>query len=238
MKTNFVKFQWLIILVIGLFMASCSENNDTTEDATADAYAEEVITRTQDGAKMGRGGCYELVFPISLAFPDSTVVVIDSYETLKASLVEWRKNNPKVSSKPSIAFPFSVINESGEIITVENETQQAELRAACGKPGPHNGGGHNGGGHNGGGHNGGQGKHCFEINFPYSVSLPDSTIVTLTTSADKALLHSAIKDFKAANPGVKVHPELVFPISVTLEDGTVTTVNSKDELKAIKDACN
>jgi|JI7StandDraft_1071085.scaffolds.fasta_scaffold01618_14 hypothetical protein len=223
MKTQILKFQWLLILVAGLFITSCSDSTDTGDDASAEAYAEEVVTRTLEGANLGKAGCYELVFPVTLSFPDATTAEIASVEALKEALKTWRKENPRVRTRPSLAFPYSVINDGGEVILVENETQQRELRVACGKEF--------------GGHDRDKHKSCFKINFPFSVMLPDSTVITLNAKEDRKVLHDAIKAFKAANPGVKVKPEVVFPISVTMEDGTVVTVNTKEELKALKESC-
>ncbi len=228
MKTHLVKFQWLMILLMGMFMASCNDNSDSTDDATAESYAEETVFRTQEAVNMGRFGCYELVFPVTLSFSDGTNVEVDSYDALKEAVKAWRQANPKVKTRPSIAFPYDVIDSEGAIITVTDLAKQKELRIACGKDffGNHGPNGHND-----------RPKLCFRPTFPFSVSLPDGTIITLNSKDDKKVLHDAVKAYMAANPGVKVHPELVFPITVQLEDGTLVTVNSKEELKALKDSC-
>lgn len=228
MKTNFVKFHWLSIMVIGLFLTSCTENSETSDEASAESYAEETVFRTQESTNMGRFGCYELVFPVNLSFPDGSSVEVDSYETLKSAVKEWRGENPKVRIRPAIAFPYDIINSDGELITVDDQAEQKELRMACGKDffGNHNPMGHND-----------RPKLCFRPTFPFSVAFPDGTIFTLNTKEDKSKLHDAIKAYVAANPGERVRPKLVFPTTVKLEDGTLITVNSKEELKALKDSC-
>jgi hypothetical protein len=223
MKSQNFKFQWLLILVVGLFITSCTDTNDLGDDASAEAYAEEVVTRTLESSNLGKAGCYELVFPVTVSFPDATTVDIASVEALKEALKSWRKDNPRVRTRPSLAFPYSVINASGEVILVETEADQRELRIACGREF--------------GGHDKDKHKSCFKINFPFSVMLPDSTVINLNAKEDRKVLHDAIKAYKKANPGVRVKPELVFPISVTMEDGTVVTVNTKEELKALKESC-
>ncbi|MFN8339582.1 MAG: hypothetical protein U0T36_11250 [Saprospiraceae bacterium] len=241
MKTRFLNFPWMMIFVIGLFITSCTDSTDVngvaTDTTDTESYAEEVVTRTVEGGALGKNGCYELVFPVTLVFADSTTVSVDSYEALKTAVKEWRTNNPDVKGKPSLAFPYDVINEAGEVITVTDATVQKELRALCGKnPNGGHGNGGNGGNDGNGGH--GHGPSCFTINYPFSVSLPDSTIITLNSKDDQSTLRDAIKEYKKNNPGVKVHPELVFPITVTMSDGTVVTVNTKEELKALKDSCD
>lgn len=238
MKTRILNFPLMMIFVLGLFITSCTDSADvssaTTDTTDTESYAEEVVTRTVVGGALGKNGCYELVFPVTLVFADSTTVSVDSYEALKTAVKEWRTNNPDVKGKPSLAFPYDVINEAGEVISVTDATVQKELRALCGKN-PNGGNGHGGNGHGGNGH--GNGHSCFTINYPFSVSLPDSTIITLNSKADQETLRAAVKEYKKNNPGVRVHPELVFPITVTMSDGTVVTINTREELKALKDSC-
>lgn len=228
MKTLFLNFGFFLVLGLGLFVTSCADSSDATDDTTAEEYAEEVIFRTQESINLGRLGCYELVFPVTVSFPDGSTATVNSYDELKTSLIAWRKDNPRVRTKPTFAFPYDVINSDGEVITVLDEAQQRALRIACGKDrfgeGPK-------------GHHG-KGKLCFTINFPFSVALPDSTIVTLNAKEDRKLLHEAVRKFRAENPGVRVHPTLVYPISVTMEDGTIVTVLSAEELRNLKNSCD
>ncbi|MBC7884668.1 MAG: hypothetical protein H7X99_04295 [Saprospiraceae bacterium] len=228
MKTNLVKFQWLFILALGLFGTSCSDTSDSIDDATAETYAEETVFRTQEAANLGRFGCYELVFPVTVAFPDGSTAEADSYEALKLVVKNWRKDNPRVRIRPSFAFPYEVINKDGEVITVEDATQQKELRIACGKDffGTHGPAGHND-----------RPKLCFRPAFPFSIELPDGTIVTLNSKEDKRKLQLAIREWKKNNPDSTEKPELVFPLSVILEDRTTVIVNSKEELLALKESC-
>lgn len=228
MKSYLLKIQILLLLFVGMMITSCTDNNESINDATAESYAEETVFRSQESGNLGRFGCYELVFPVTLTFADASTQEIASYEELKAAVKEWRKSNPKVKTRPRIAFPYEVINADGEVITVDSEEAQRTLRQAC----PKNFFGNNGPkGHDG------RPKLCFKINFPYSVTLPDGTLITLNAKEDRKLLRDAIKAFKEANMGVRFRPVLVFPISVTMEDGTVVTVESKEALKALKESC-
>lgn len=228
MKSYLLKIQFLCLLMIGMMVTSCTDNNESIDDATAEAYAEETVFRTQESVNMGRFGCYELVFPITLNFSDATTKEIASYEELRAAVKEWRKANPRVKTRPSIAFPYEVITAEGEVITVDDAIEQRELRQACGKDFFGNNGpkGHNN-----------RPKLCFKINFPFSVTLPDNTVITLNSREDRKVLRDAVRAYREANPGVRFRPLLVYPINVTMEDGTVVTVNSKEELKALKDSC-
>jgi len=228
MKTYLLNFRFLFVLVLGLSLGSCSDSSDVADEASAETYAEETVFRTQESANLGRFGCYELVFPVTLNFSDGTSVVVDSYESLKAAAKEWRKANPRVRTRPMLAFPYDIINDEGEIISVTDEAVQRELRLACRKDFFANNGPH--------GHNN-RPKMCFHPVFPFSVLIPDGTIVTLNAKEDRRLLRDAIKTWRENNPDSTERPELVFPVDVILEDGTTVTVNSKEELKALKESC-
>jgi hypothetical protein len=122
-------------------------------------------------------------------------------------------------------FPISVISQDGELITVEDETELRELRADCaGTFGNH--------GHHG---HGQHGLSCFEIQFPITVAFPDSTTAE---AANRQELHGLIHTWRQNNPGVQGRPEIVFPITVKMtEDGTLVTVNSREELRELKENC-
>ncbi|MFZ1749604.1 MAG: hypothetical protein WAU01_05410 [Saprospiraceae bacterium] len=228
MKTNLLNFRWLFILIFGTFIIACTESSDSATEAAADEYAEETVFRTQESTNLGRFGCYELVFPITMTFADASTVEVASYDDLKAAVKAWRINNPDVKTRPAIALPYEVINADGEVTTVETVEAQRELRIACAKDffSSHGPKGHNG-----------RGKLCFNIEYPFTVMIAEGNTVTLTTADDRTTLHEAVKAYKKANPTVRTKPTLVFPVTVAKEDGTKVTVNSKDELKALKDSC-
>jgi hypothetical protein len=226
MKTNLLKFQWLFILVMGLFIVSCSDSSNSATDA--ESYAEETVFRTQESTNLGRFGCYELVFPVTFNFPDGTTANVDSYNGLKTLIKEWRNDNPKVRTRPSLALPYSVINAAGEVITVETVEQQKELKIACAKDFFNN--------HDPKGHND-RPKLCFRIQLPFSLTLPNGTIMEITSKDDLKRLHAAIKEWRKNHPDSKVRPTLVFPVTVKMEDGSLVVVNSKEELKALKESC-
>src|SRR5690606_26274349 len=116
-------------------------------------------------------------------------------------------------------LPFDVINEDGEIITIENREQMARLRMECRRNFYEN--------HGPNGHND-RGKFCFRLQYPISIEYPDGNVETYITRLD---LRLALRAWRRDNPGLDVRPVLAFPVNVIMEDGTVVTVNSKEELK-------
>ncbi|HJW28804.1 MAG TPA: hypothetical protein VJ508_06080 [Saprospiraceae bacterium] len=233
----------LLLFGLGLFIA-CQKEDSASSDVENFVLKSASAIDSRCGA--GIAGCYELVFPVTLQFADSSQVSVNSYDELKQAIRDWYVANnahPRPMNLPTIVFPFQVVNEAGEIITVENQEQLTALIALCRPIGP-GGGGHDSLGHGGpGGHHGhhGGGGHdsivgpCFIVNFPLTVSFPDSSQVTVNSPQE---LKEAIRTWNQNNPGTHhVRPGFVFPITVTLRDGTQVVVNSKEELAAIKEGC-
>lgn len=225
---------------------------------TAENFVMQSTIGIDDQCGAGRAGCYELVFPVTLQFADSTTAIVNSYDEMKQAMRDWFDANGggpgngggmgngghhggghhggSGLGRPIIVMPFQVINEAGEIITIETPEQLAEIRALCNPGGGDmdttgHGGGHGGPGN---GHGGPGSGPCFTPNFPLSIMFPDSSVVLLNSPEE---MKAAIIAYHQANPGQHVRPEFVFPITVTLADGTVVTVNSRDELRALKQAC-
>ena len=228
MKMYLLNFRWLFILILGLGLGSCSESSDVAEETEAETYAEETVFRTQESANLGRFGCYELVFPVTVSFSDGSTVEVDSYITLKEAVKAWRKDNPRVRTRPTLAFPYEIINDEGEIISVTDINVQRSLRLECRKDFFENNGPH--------GHNH-RPKICFLPAFPFSVLIPDGTVITLNAKEDRKVLHNAIRTWKLNNPDATARPELIFPLDVLLEDGTTVTVASKEALRLLKESC-
>ena len=76
---------WLVVIGMIALLSACNKN-DTTE-AEVETYVEETVYRIQETGNMGKFGCYELSFPITLTYTDGSVSEeINSYEELKQVL--------------------------------------------------------------------------------------------------------------------------------------------------------
>ncbi len=215
---------FLLLALAGLF-PSC-QKEDTLSDV--ENFVLQCTNDIEERTGTGLAGCYELVFPVTIQFADSTTAEVGDYDELKQAIREWFLANggrPRPWNRPTLVLPIQVINEAGEVITVETPEELKELRALC-NPGHGHGG-------PGGGHHGGGGP-CFTLAFPITLAFPDSTQVTVNSKEE---FRVAIKTWNDNNPGKHVHPQFVFPITVTLRDGTLVTVNSKEELRALKEDC-
>jgi hypothetical protein len=79
----------------------------------------------------------------------------------------------------------------------------------------------------------GRRRSCFKIVFPFSVTMPDDTVITLESRADKVL----IRTWYQTHPGSTEKPELIFPIEIEYQDGTVATINSTEEYVQAREEC-
>lgn len=126
------KFSLVLVLALSTFLTSCdSEEDSLTVDGVVEDYVDEVIFRMEESGSFGRFGCFELVFPISLEFPDGTTASIEDYDGLRTAIQEWKEANPDAEEKPSLVFPIDVLSEEGELITVTNQEELRALKQEC-----------------------------------------------------------------------------------------------------------
>lgn len=241
MVKRFVKFSWLFLIGLLPLISACTKETTSTNDAVTN-YVEDAVLELRDSTNVGPEHCYELVFPITIQFPDSMTTQVDSFGQLKTALRDWKEANPDNNERPTLVYPISIINQDGEVVTVANAEELKALRDACPFPGFEHGGHHGShgprGGHGGGsGHSGGSGNGgcmCFQLVFPISIAFPDDTTQEV---ADQRAFHDAVKAWHMANPDIGGRPELVFPLTVKLADGTTQQVADAAALRALKESC-
>lgn len=234
MKKAFFSTLPLAALLTTLFFAACHKADDlTTEDAV-----DQTLFAVQDRGGLGKYGCYELVFPVTVTMPDgSTTVTANSYDELRAGFRSFFEANGGEHPhggrfgggnrpRPTFQLPISVINEAGETIVVETEEALRQLRAECG--------GASFGNRPWQGH-GQRGLSCFELVFPVTVQMPDGTTAT---AADGAALRQLVFNWRKNNPGSANRPTLQFPISVKMKaDGAIVAVSDKEALIELRKGC-
>lgn len=206
-------------------MASSCSKEETQTEADLDTYAEEVIFRTQQEANMGPFGCYELVFPVTLVFPDKSTVDVDSYDAMKNAIKDWRKDNRRVKARPQLQFPYELINADGEVITVENLREQAQVRKDCRETFLDDNGplGHND-----------RPKFCFRIVFPLTIHFPDGTTYGVNTREE---FNNAVRRWRAANPDATSRPVIGLPFTVQLRNGNTVEITTREQLQRLRAMC-
>lgn len=223
MFKNLLKLNALVALFVVGFMTSCSDEDSS--DVQVDNYVIETTYEIQKAHMLGRPGCFELVFPVTIEFPDATTAEVDSYQNLKETVRAWKEANLDSNQRPQLVYPIDVINEDGEVITVADKSELIALKKECKRDfmdGPRD--------H----HHRGKFRACFDLVFPLTIAIPDGTEVVVN---DVEELKAALRDYKENNPDSAQRPQLVFPIEIQFEDGTTQTINSKEELRAAKKAC-
>jgi len=228
MYRAFIKsISFFAVLAFAGFFTSCQQEDSVM---TTENFVLQSTMGIEDQCGAGRAGCYELVFPVTIQFADSTTAVVNDYTEMRQAIRDWFEANGgrpghgrpgHMMRRPILVLPIQVINEAGEIITIETREELKELRALC-----------NPGGGGPGGPNGG--APCFTLNFPLTISFPDGTQVVVNTKEE---IKAAARAWNMNNPGQHTRPMFVFPITVTLQDGTVVVVNSREELTALKEEC-
>lgn len=182
----------------------------------------ERLHRPRGGSHGQHGGlnhCFNLVYPLTLTFPDGTTTTVDDREEMRIAFRDWRIANPNAGARPVLTYPYEVELQDGTVLTISSDEDRVDLRETCG-------------GSVGDGH----GERCFTINYPVSIGFADGTTVAVN-SREEAL--TAIIEWVAANPDATERPHIIFPISVTYtEDGTIVEVNSRAELRALRLDCH
>lgn len=203
-------FSFLIILT------SCS-----TDDINVNDFTDDTLFLMESETRSGKLGCYELVYPVTVAFPDGSTKEVNDSDELKSAVKSWKENNQDVNGRPHLAFPYDILTEDGTLITVENRIQKRKLMIRCKVSmgnGPH-------------GH---LGKPCFKIVYPITIVFPDESSLELDS---RKALKLALREWRKANPNAEERPSIGYPIEVIFEDETTQTINSVEELKQLKKDC-
>ncbi len=246
----FLKYSFAILALLsaGLFITSCSEEADSVVDIeTTENFVNQSIYSLQTEGNVGKLGCFEFVFPVSILYPDGTTESVDDYETLRATIKAWFEANaasldlPEKDSTrrrgfgyladipwdmlPTLDFPVDILTDSAEIVTVEDREQLFELKKTCKKDFYGNRGRH--------GH--GKGDKCFSLVYPVTLVLPDGSTIT---GEDRKEIKTQLREWKAENPDNEERPSLQFPVTVELEDDSTQEIATQEDLEALKETCS
>lgn len=239
LSKNTLKFLFAS-LIASIFMISCEDlnvsslvsGNEVGSEAVADAV-EDVAARGSAGSTH-RDGCFDLVYPVSVAFPDGTTASADSAEELHDLLMDWKVANGDTTGRPSLVFPVNVVLSDGTTQAIDDEEEFKDILADCGygkakrdKRGKRD-------------RKDKRNKHgreaaCYELLFPITVAFPDNTTSVADSAAELRRLFRAWKANDSTRSG---RPTFVYPYDVlVLSDSSVVTVNAESDLDAIRNDC-
>lgn len=212
---------FLPILFFGaLFMTSCNDE-DTLSQVEVENYVEDAVFRMQKSCMVGIRGCYDLLFPVVILFPDTTEAEVDSYENMKETIKAWKEINPDYDERPSLQFPVDIMTDDGEIIIIEDRDGLRVAIKDCVRdfinshPKLNN--------------------RCYHIAFPINLKLPNGEFITLENRHE---LKHLLRRWKANYPNTDRKPQIQFPITIVLkEDGSKHVINSPADLRALKEEC-
>jgi len=226
LKINFLFLALAALLFIACEKEDFSELTSEELEATVDFRNEyDVYSDEGETDEFGRRHhpriCFDLVFPVTVNFPNGSSLTVENEEELRTALRRWKAANPDAEERPEFEFPVQIERRNGEVITIERRAVFMRLVKAC-KPdrGPRGDRGNR--------------KDCFDLVFPVTINFPDGTSVTAQNDEE---LREAMKAWKEANPDAEERPEFDFPIDVTLEDGTTQTVADAEAFRALIASC-
>ncbi|MBK9336797.1 MAG: hypothetical protein IPM98_09490 [Lewinellaceae bacterium] len=76
--------------------------------------------------------CFEVVFPITIEFPDGTTAEAGDRQAVHQLLRVWMQNNPGVPARPKVTFPLTVkMADDGSLVTVDSPEALRRLKADC-----------------------------------------------------------------------------------------------------------
>lgn len=200
---------------------------DIMDDGTVALFApSELETEDIEGPTPKSGGkwrrrlarCYNLVFPLTVALPDSTTVVAEDLSKLREIAYRWRKANPDSMERPRIMFPYRVQLPNDEFIVIEDLMDLASVVYRCTKrfrlPYPR--------------------LVCYRLIFPVTIVFPDGTEKEVDgEEAYRIAVHRWL--FNNPRGGEKV--SIKYPFSIALNDETVITIENFDQLKEVIEKC-
>ncbi len=238
------------ILLFGLVFFIACENAAVIDDISnarisEDAFLEDVTEETSTGVD----GCFEIIFPISLVFSDSSIIEVNSWQEARIAV-------RAADEIPDLLYPINLMNGEGDTIVVNDKDNLDKTVSECED----------------------YDERCFEFVFPVSIIFPDGTItsyddktalkeglrtwaetnkdssenrpslqfpINVIIEGDDSLTvinsKEELKDLKAECRGDKEYPnrddyrekcfEFVFPVSIIFPDGTITSYDDKTALK-------
>jgi hypothetical protein len=211
-------FLFFAAFTTGTFFFSCQKDN-TASPEEIEQFTVTSIQNLEATTRTGKGGCFELVFPVTVGFAGNKTAEVNSYDELKTAIRTWIKENSKPGkslSRPHFIYPFDVITDEGETVTVESISELIALRKECKNVST------------------GLGSPCFKLNYPITIIYPDNSLITFSSALE---MRKAIRAWKSNNTNSIYRPILSYPITITMEDGSFATINSKEEFRKMKQGC-
>ncbi|MEM0993780.1 MAG: hypothetical protein AAGI49_12155 [Bacteroidota bacterium] len=230
MQRYFLGFALSSVFALSLLFTACEKETavENLAQTTVTDFINDAIYEIESRGNIGRFGCYDFVFPITINFPDESSVEVEDYEAWKAAIRTWKEANPEAEAYPELAFPVELLDEEGELITVESAEALKALKKECAKeffeckPRDRE-------------CRRERAQKCFTFVFPLSIEFPDGETVAVE---DAKALKRALKTWHSENRDTEEKPSLVFPLQVELaDDGGTLEIADAEALKSLRTSC-
>jgi len=208
----FKGFQILGIFAIMLIAVSCQKDALDLDSKTE--------LRDGDDKAIDRLRCLELIYPVTIIFPDGGTQEVDDTKEWHEALRQWKEDHPDSDVRPALEYPVEIKYKDGEIYTVESEEQMARFKKRCKGDRPTDGDRDK--------------RPCFKIVFPVTIIFPDGTTVEVT---DRKEWHLVIKEWKENHPDSDARPSLQYPVDIEFRGGHIYTLTSDEDMAKAKKRC-
>ena len=78
-----------------------------------------------------KGGCFDLVYPVTYEMADGTTVMGDDEKAVETALKAWYTAHPDSKDEYELVYPVDVIFEDGETMTAANEAEMIVIKEDC-----------------------------------------------------------------------------------------------------------
>ena len=217
-------------LAFSLLLTSCDKSeNDllTSPSNTSNANLISNFTSNDSNSNSSQDSidCFEIVYPVTLIFPDNSETLVNNDDELEDALEAWYQANENSDEYPTFKFPIQVTLSAGTVQDVADEEELGELIDNC--------------------YDYEDCEYfddyegeiedlCFSFNYPIAINFPDGTSQSVDNDTT---LENLIEQWYMANGDEAGDPSLAYPVDITLEDGTIQTLNSDDDLDTVLDMC-
>jgi len=205
--------------------------NDTytlnSSDELQGAYSRCEPRRKRDEHERKRH-CFSLVYPVSYALPDGSVMdVASDDEEGWAAVKSWYGDNTEFEGvMPELTYPVDILYETEEgetVITINSDEEMGVAKRDCHENWDEDEGDD-------------EAQRCFDVVLPVTFLMPDGSSLVVAEESD----WRSIDEWYVENSDVEEEPDYQFPIEVVYdsEEGSNTVViNSQEELQAAEQDC-
>ena len=116
----------LLLALWGMIaLVSCDKDGYNKDDYDKEKFDKE------DWDDKEKDGCFELVYPMSYAMPDGSIITGSEEEELWTAIKAWYEAHPDVEVKPSLQYPVDILFEDGTNQTIADEAGMENLKKDC-----------------------------------------------------------------------------------------------------------